>query len=203
MAEEVSAPQTELPKAAPVAPRTGMLGRFAAQFADSPVSFDVTLPDGAIQRFGPGAPSFHVTLKNQRGLRAVTSIDEGRIGDAYVAGDIDIEGNMLNPFVLRASMKDAHPLTAAWRFIQPLLFGQVHTDRQAITAHYDLDTNLFLAFLDPAAPLYSQGIYERDDETLEAATLRKFDYAFQRLGLKAGDHILEIGPGWGAWFEYA
>lgn len=187
----------------PAAPGAGMLGRFAAQFADSPVAFDVTLPDGAVQRFGPGAASFHVTLRNKRGLRAVTSIDEGRIGDAYVAGDIDVEGDMLDPFVLRASMKDAHPLVAAWRFVQPLLFGQVHTDRQAITAHYDLDTNLFLAFLDPATPLYSQGVYERDDETLEAATLRKFDYAFERLGLKAGDHILEIGPGWGAWFEYA
>ncbi len=203
MAEDLSLQHSELPKATSAAPRTGMLGRFAAQFADSPVSFDVTLPDGAVQRFGPGAPSFHVTLKNKRALRAVTSIDEGRIGDAYVNGDIDVEGNMLDPFVLRGSMQDAHPITAAWRFIQPLLFGQVHTDRQAITAHYDLDTNLFLSFLDPAAPLYSQGVYERDDESLEAATLRKFDYAFQRLGLKAGDHILEIGPGWGAWFEYA
>jgi cyclopropane-fatty-acyl-phospholipid synthase len=189
--------------ASPPAPRARMLGRFAAQFAESAVSFEVIMPDGAVQRFGPGAPSFTVTLKNARALRAVTSIDEGRIGDAYVAGDIDVEGDMLDPFVLRASMKDAHPIVAAWRFIQPLFFGQVHTDRRAITAHYDLDTDLFLSFLDPAAPLYSQGIYECDDDSLEAATLRKFDYCFQRLGLKAGDHILEIGPGWGAWFEYA
>ena len=207
MAEILSAQpgqgSTAAPAMTPTAPGSGVLGRFAAQFVDSPVSFDVSLPDGAVQRFGASAASFHLTLRNKRGLRAVTSVDEGRIGDAYVAGDIDVEGDMLDPFVLRASMKDAHPLVAAWRFVQPLLFGQVHTDRQAITAHYDLDTNLFLSFLDPATPLYSQGVYEHDDETLEAATLRKFDYAFERLGLKAGDHILEIGPGWGAWFEYA
>ena len=206
MADNLSAQpgqlSTAVPAAVPSPPRAGMLGRFAAQFADSPVSFEVTMPDGGVQRFGPATPSFHVTLKNKRGLRAVTSVDEGRIGDAYVNGDIDVEGDMLDPFVLRASMKDAHPLVAAWRFVQPLLFGQVHTDRQAITAHYDLDTNLFLAFLDPATPLYSQGVYEHDEETLEAATLRKLDYAFEHLGLKAGDHILEIGPGWGAWFEY-
>ena len=46
-------------------------------------------------------------------------------------------------------------------------------------------------------------MYENAHETLEAATLRKFDYCFEKLGLKAGDHMLEIGPGWGAWFEYA
>jgi cyclopropane-fatty-acyl-phospholipid synthase len=190
--------------AAPAKSRAGsMLGRFAAHFADSPVSFDVTLPDGAVQRFGPAAPSFHVTLKNARALRAISSLDEGRFGDAYLAGDIDIEGDMLSPFALRSSMKDFHLVTAAWRFIQPLLFGQIDTNRQAISAHYDIDADFFLSFLDPKTPCYTQGVYERDDETLDVATLRKFDYCFERCRLKPGDHMLEIGPGWGAWMEYA
>ena len=182
---------------------SGLLGRFASHFANSSVAFDVLLPDGSVQPFGKGPPAFRVTLKNKRALRAVTSLDEGRFGDAYLAGDIDLEGDMLQPFALRGSMKDFHLLTAAWRFIQPVLFGQVKTNKKAITAHYDIDPEFFLSFLDPATPCYTQGVYERDDETLEAATLRKFDYCFEKLGLKAGDHILEIGPGWGAWFEYA
>ena len=69
-----------------------MLGRFAGHFAASPVSFEIVLPDKTIQRFGPAVPGFSVNLKNQRGLRAIESIDEGQIGDAYVAGDIDIDG---------------------------------------------------------------------------------------------------------------
>jgi cyclopropane-fatty-acyl-phospholipid synthase len=180
-----------------------MLGRFAAQFASSPVSFQVTLPDGTAQHFGPDVPSFFVTLKNDRALKALASIDEGKIGDSYLAGDFDIEGDMIAPFALRGSMKDFHLVTAAWRFIQPFLFGQVHTNRQAITAHYDIDPEFFLSFLDPKTPCYTQGVYENDEETLDVATTRKFDYCFERLGLKRGDHILEIGPGWGAWFEYA
>ena len=179
------------------------LGRFAGQFAKTSVPFEVTLPDGRLQRFGEAAPSFRVTLKNDRAMRAIASVDEGRIGDAYLAGDIDIDGDMLRPFELRSSMKDFHLLVAAWRFIQPLLFGQVHTNRQAITAHYDIDPEFFLSFLDPVTPCYTQGVYERDDETLDVATRRKFDYCFDKLKLKPGDHILEIGPGWGAWFEYA
>jgi len=72
-----------------------------------------------------------------------------------------------------------------------------------LTAHYDIDPAFFLSFLDPKTPCYTQGVYEDPGETLDVATLRKFDYCFRELGLEAGDHILEIGPGWGAWFEYA
>ena len=179
------------------------LGRFGSHFGKTSVPFEITMPDGRVQRFGEGAPSFHVTLRNERGLAAVRSIDEGKIGDAYLAGDIDIEGDMLRPFELRGAMKDFHLLVEAWRYIQPLIFGQVHTNRQAITAHYDIDPKFFLSFLDPITPCYTQGVYESDDETLDKATLRKFDYCFEKLGLKAGDRILEIGPGWGAWLEYA
>ena len=180
-----------------------MLGRFASHYAASPVSFEIVLPDKTIQRFGSAEPGFCVKINSRQGLRAIRSVDEGQIGDAYLAGDIDIEGDMLRPFELRGSMKDRHPLIIAWRFVQPLLFGQVHTNKRAISAHYDMDPEFFLSFLDPATPCYTQGVYENPNETLSAATLRKFKYCFEKLELKAGDHLLEIGPGWGAWLEYA
>jgi cyclopropane-fatty-acyl-phospholipid synthase len=202
MTDSLNARAAQATRPAPARART-MLGRFAGQFAEVTVPFEVIMPDGAVQRFGQGAPSFQVRLKNKNALRAITSVDEGRIGDAYLAGDIDIEGDMLRPFELRSSMKDLHLLTTAWRFLQPLLFGQVRTNAKAITAHYDIDPEFFLAFLDPKTPCYTQGVYAAADETLDVATLRKFDYCYEKLGLKPGDHILEIGPGWGAWFEYA
>lgn len=179
-----------------------LLGRFAAQYANGATPFEVILPDGTSQHFGKGAPTFQLKIHNARGLRAVAGIDEGRIAESYLAGDIDIEGNMIKPFELRGTMKDVHLLIEAWRYIQPLFFGQVHTNKEAISTHYDMDPEFFLAFLDPKTPCYTQGIYESADEANDVATLRKFDYAFEKLKLKAGDHILEIGPGWGAWFEY-
>ena len=65
-----------------------LLGRFAAQYSSNALPFEVVLPDGTAQRFGEGAPCFRVTIKNANGLRAITSLDEGRIGDAYLAGEI-------------------------------------------------------------------------------------------------------------------
>jgi cyclopropane-fatty-acyl-phospholipid synthase len=189
--------------AAPAPAKNAMLGRFAAQYANGAVPFEVVLPDGSATLFGKGTPTFRLTIKNPNGLRAVASLDEGRIGAAYLDGDIDLDGDMLKPFELRGEMKDFHLATTVWRFLQPLIFGQVHTNKQAIASHYDIPAEFFLSFLDPVTPCYTQGVYESADETLDAATLRKFDYAFDKLKLKPGDHILEIGPGWGAWFEYA
>src|SRR6266571_4408221 len=131
-----------------------MLGRFAGHFARSPVSFDIVLPDKTVQHFGPDTASFRVVVKNRQGLLAIRSVDEGQIGDAYLAEDIDIEGDMLRPFELRGSMKDFHPLVTAWRFIQPMVLGQIRTNARAISAHYDIDPEFFLSFLDPEAPCY-------------------------------------------------
>jgi cyclopropane-fatty-acyl-phospholipid synthase len=180
-----------------------LLDRFARAFSQSPVAFEMRLPDGRLLQFGQGAPTFWVTLKNKRAVRAVASFDEGRFAGSYLAGDIDIEGDMLRPFELRRSMGDFSLLGAAWRFLQPLLFGQVRTNKSAIAAHYDIDPEFFLSFLDPKTPCYTQGVYHDANEPLDVSTLRKFDYCYEKLMLKPGDRILEVGPGWGAWLEYA
>ena len=123
--------------------KPSLLGRFASQFADVATPFEVIMPDGTSQRFGKGMPTFQLTINNRNGLRAVSGLDEGRIADAYLAGDLDLEGDMLKPFELRGSMKDFHLLTEAWRYIQPLLFGQVRTNKKAISSHYDIDSEFF------------------------------------------------------------
>lgn len=160
-----------------------MLGRFASHFAASPVSFEIVLPDKTVQRFGSAEPGFRVKINSRQGLRAIRSVDEGEIAEAYLAGDIDIEGDMLRPFELRVSMKDFHPLIMAWRFIQPLLFGQVHTNKRAISAHYDMDPQFFLSFLDPATP-YTQGVYEIQTKRSAPQRFGNLSIALKSLSLK-------------------
>ncbi len=189
--------------AAPARQSTGLVDRILSRFTQSQTPFEIVFPDGRRKSFGDGPPSFTLTLRNRQALRAFASMDEGRVGDAYVAGHVDIEGDMLRPFEVRRSMGDRHYAVTLWRFLQPLLFGQVRTNRKAISDHYDIDSQFFLSFLDRDHPMYTQGIYSGPEDTLSAATVRKFDYCYEKLGLKPGDRILEIGPGWGAWFTYA
>jgi cyclopropane-fatty-acyl-phospholipid synthase len=188
---------------APAQGRPKLMDRILNRFARSSIPFAIVFPDGSRRSFGDGAASFTITLRDQQAVRAFASMDEGRVGDAYVEGHLDLQGDMLRPFEIRRSMTDQHYAIAAWRFLEPLLFGQVRTNRRAIADHYDIDSGFFLAFLDPQHPAYTQGVFSSPDETLAAATRRKLDYCFEKLGLKPGDRVLEIGPGWGAWFEYA
>ena len=165
--------------------------------------FSIELPDGEKRNVGQGKAEFHVGLRNERALRALRTLDEGDIAEAYLQGDIDLEGDMLKPFALRAQLDDRHPLVAAWRFIEPFLFGQVYTNKQAIASHYNADPKLFLSFLDPVMPAYTQGIYEHEEEPLAKAVERKFDWAIEQCKLGPGKTVLEIGPGWGAFAGHA
>jgi cyclopropane-fatty-acyl-phospholipid synthase len=160
----------------PAVTRGGLwLNRVARAFGRTSVPFEIHFPDGAVRRFGQGVPNFCVTLKNRNAVRAITSLDQVKFADAYLAGDIDIDGDMLRPFELRQTMGDLHPIMTVWRFLQPLLMGQVWTNQAAITSHYDIDAEFFLSFLDPKTPCYTQGIYASAAETLDVATMRKFD----------------------------
>jgi len=68
--------------------------------------------------------------------------------------------------------------------------------RRNISAHYDLGNEFFALFLDPTMN-YSCGIFESADATMEEASLAKMDAICRKLELKPGDHLLEIGTGWG------
>ena len=136
--------------------------------------FSIELPDGEKRNVRRGEPEFHaVCAMSGRSGGAQPRRRQHRRG--LLRGDIDLEGDMLKPFALAPHFDDRHPLVLAWRFLEPLLFGQVYTNKQAIASHYDADPKLFLSFLDPVFPAYSQGVYANDDEPLAEALERKFD----------------------------
>lgn len=71
-----------------------------------------------------------------------------------------------------------------------------------IAAHYDLGNDLFEQFLDPTM-MYSAAQFRSADDSLEQAQLNKLERICQKLDLKASDHLLEIGTGWGSMALYA
>jgi cyclopropane-fatty-acyl-phospholipid synthase len=176
---------------------------FLNRLSDFSTPFSIELPSGEKRKIGLGEAEFHVDLRNERALKALRTLDEGDIAEAYLQGDIDLEGDMLKPFALRASLDDRHPFVAAWRFIEPVLFGQVYTNKRAIASHYNADPKLFLSYLDPVFPAYSQGVYAHDEEPLAKALERKFDWAIEKCELGRDKQVLEIGPGWGAFAGHA
>jgi cyclopropane-fatty-acyl-phospholipid synthase len=73
--------------------------------------------------------------------------------------------------------------------------------RQNIEAHYDLGNDFYSAWLDQSMT-YSSAVFETGD-TLEQAQARKLKLLLDRLDLKPGQRLLEIGCGWGSLAEIA
>jgi len=74
---------------------------------------------------------------------------------------------------------------------------------QAIAAHYDLPPAFYSLFTDSKYGAYSCGLFDDASSTLEAAQHRKFQRLVEKLEVKRGQRILEIGCGWGSFLKYA
>jgi cyclopropane-fatty-acyl-phospholipid synthase len=69
--------------------------------------------------------------------------------------------------------------------------------RRNIAAHYDIGNDFFECMLD-ATMMYSCAFFERPDMDLHQAQFAKLERLCRKLDLRASDHLLEIGTGWGA-----
>jgi cyclopropane-fatty-acyl-phospholipid synthase len=172
------------------------IGRMLARAPRLPCAFRVHLPGGAMMHIGEGEPEFDLSIHNEAGMAALRSTSELRIADAYVRGDLDIQGDVFKAMWLRDLLDDRHLWLKIWRRLQPLLVGRERLNPAWIAKHYD-SRNIQIHALDNEYHAYTPGVYLRDDETLEVSTERKYQFAFDSLGLKPGQHLLEIGCGWG------
>jgi cyclopropane-fatty-acyl-phospholipid synthase len=167
-------------------------------------AFELQLPGQPAWRIGNGTVKFRVTANSARAASAVKSLDEIRIAEAYLSGDLDIEGDLLAAFDLRNSLSDTHMLAYLWStYGQRLFYGQTASDRKWISQHYDTDGDFHLNFLDTQFRCYSHGYFEQEDEPLETAIERKLSTAFESAGIQPGMRVLDVGGGWGSFNEFA
>ncbi|WP_059007192.1 SAM-dependent methyltransferase [Streptomyces specialis] len=202
-----------------VAPR---LAALAGQFLGTPLSLRVRAWDGS-ESGPPGAPV--VVLRNPRALRRLL-FKPGELGlaRAWVAGDLDVEGDLYGALEGLATLFHGGrpPLTGRERLaaLRELLAltgplpvppappreeirrrgGPLHSplrDRRAISHHYDVGNDFYELVLGPSM-VYSCAVWDDDTACLEDAQAAKLDLICRKLGLREGDRLLDVGCGWGS-----
>jgi len=166
-------------------------------------SFALRAPGAAPAVFGRGEPAATVVVNDRRGAAALATMDALAVCEAYLAGALDVVGEIKPLLALRDMFHDRHPLLRMMRFIRPVLAGQMSSDRAWIAEHYDREPEFYLLFLDPRHRAYSQGVFAHDGEPLEDAITRKLDFALEAVGARPGDRVLDVGGGWGAFTQHA
>ncbi|MDI3334825.1 cyclopropane-fatty-acyl-phospholipid synthase family protein [Defluviimonas aestuarii] len=138
-------------------------------------------------------------------------IREGDLGfcDAYLEGgwsSPDLQAFMDLVHNDNNEIYDGFPgmgLVRAYERMRHLL--RANSRRQAkknIAYHYDLGNDFYAKWLD-GTMTYSSALFRTGQESLEAAQQAKYASLIDQMGAKPGDHVLEIGCGWGGFAEYA
>jgi cyclopropane-fatty-acyl-phospholipid synthase len=168
----------------------------------------LTLIDGAEhRRFGQtraGEPHVTLTILDPAAWTDVAFAGGLGAGEAYMTGHWRCDNLtglvrlfLRNPQVLyglnRGLGRLMSPLHRVWHALRR---NTLEGSRRNITAHYDLGNALFELFLDDTM-MYSCAVFEHRQASLREASLAKLDRVCRKLDLQPGDHLLEIGTGWG------
>jgi cyclopropane-fatty-acyl-phospholipid synthase len=169
----------------------------------SGLSFDVCWPDGTLTHCGSAPPAFRCSLHTSAAVLALVMRSELRLGEAFLRGEVDVEGDVPTMLRLRSFLGDVSLLDHLRQtYLQSLLRGQTRQDERWIAQHYDESPDFYLTFLDRRHHCYSHGYFVSAHESLEDAISRKLQTALDALQLQPGARILDIGAGWGAFTAF-
>lgn len=197
--------------------------RTAASLFDSPSrTFPVVLWDGT--PLPPGRDEGvrgRVALRHPRVLEALLPPSEHRLSEAFLDGDLDLEGDAIG--LLEAAARWEGPRRAV-SLLPPALAlllrrtvarageggfagapGRAHSvsrDRATVQHHYDVSDDFYRLFLDEGM-VYSCAFFARPGVTLEEAQRAKLELVCRKLALAPGERLLDVGCGWGALLEHA
>ncbi len=167
----------------------------------------VTDFDGQIYEFGNDAAPLDaaIALRDPGTAWRIARNPALNIGETYLDGSLVIEKGTLSSFlrlllINSQSWNDSLTGRIYYRlediFRMPAVLNPVPRARRNVKHHYDLSDELFSLFLDTDRQ-YSCAYYRSEDDDLETAQLAKKQHIAAKLNIHPGQHVLDIGSGWG------
>ena len=175
------------------------------------------LPDGSRRTIGtPGAEvTASMRIVNASFFKRCLLFGDIGFGESYVAGDWETDSieRVIAWAILNIEKSPAlsganarvlalNLLRFCNRAIHLLRPNTIRMARANIAEHYDLGNDFYKLWLDPTMT-YSSALFTAPDQSLESAQTAKYDALCRKLRLQPGDHLLEIGSGWGGFACHA
>ena len=170
----------------------------------------LTMPDGAVHEFsGKGDLKADLQIHTKSALGRIMS--DGKMGfcEAFMLGEATSSDL---PKLIEMATKQNDYVEENLKFsglknFMRQVFHRMNANtktgsRKNISAHYDLGNSFYDKWLDDSMT-YSAAFFEKDDDDLKTAQIAKYRRLAEMADLKAGDHVLEIGCGWGGFAEFA
>jgi cyclopropane-fatty-acyl-phospholipid synthase len=186
--------------------------------------FAIRLWNGFERLSAAGGPArFTLVLNRPDALyRMLVPPTKRRLGEAYAAGDFDVEGDMIAVLELARTLLRAASPRGLVRIVpdlrrlripgprqahlpKPRLRGALHTadrDRIAVRHHYDVGNDFYALWLDRRM-VYSCSYFPSGHESLDRSQERKLEHICRKLRLREGERFLDLGCGFGALVIYA
>ena len=172
---------------------------------------DFVLPDGRVFRAEGARPGHVAELHVHHADLFARLIREGDLGfsEAYLEewwSTPDLQAFMDLMHTDNEEVYDGFPGMGLVRLWEQFRFwlqrNHKSQARKNISYHYDLGNAFYGLWLDDTMT-YSSAIFDDPQMSLEAAQVAKYKSMVDQMGAQPGDHVLEIGCGWGGFAEYA
>jgi cyclopropane-fatty-acyl-phospholipid synthase len=169
------------------------------------------LPGG--RRIGAADAAVTLRLNDLGPLASIVTGQMGKVGQDYVEGRVDFDGNMRDLMTIAWKLIGDDPTRADdpaplqwWRHIAHNAKSKVRhglrSDARQIQFHYDVSDDFYGLWLDEKR-LYSCAYYREPSMTLAQAQEAKLDHICRKLMLRRGERFLDIGAGWGGLLLWA
>jgi cyclopropane-fatty-acyl-phospholipid synthase len=180
--------------------RNRFLSTLRRRFGDRPPPLRLRFWDGETFDFA-ASPQVTIALNTPKLMRLFMTGDMARLGQAYVAGEITVEGRLKDVLEIGIGLAERlgrSPLlrgAARLAALRPRRHSKTR-DAAAIAYHYDVSNDFYRLWLDRNL-VYSCAYFLTGEEDLDAAQEQKLDHICRKLRLKPGERLLDIGCGWG------
>lgn len=141
-------------------------------------------------------PVFTVTFHRELDKRELLSSTSLALGEAYMRGEIELDRDLYE--VLDLLLGQIGKFCTNKSRLRKLLYPVATRKNQekAVCRHYDIGNDFYSLWLD-ATLSYSCGYFKSQQDSLYQAQVQKVDHILEKLQLKEGMTLLDIGCGWG------